>query len=146
MSILLNNKKARFNYEILSEHQAGLVLLGSEVKPTRNGQASISEAYCVFKGGELYITNMNISNSKQNVGVFLHDTTRERKLLLKRKELDKLKEEQTQKGLTIIPLKLLLTDSGLIKLVIGVGRGKKNFDKRISIKEKDIHRDLERNV
>ena len=139
--ILANNKKAKFNYEILSEYQAGIKLIGSEVKPSKKGKVSIAEAYCIFKGDELYITNMNIHNTETNIGVFAHDPTRERKLLLHRKELTKIKETTTQKGLTIIPLKLITTEEGLIKLLIGVGRGKNTVDKKSSIKERDIARD-----
>ena len=146
MAILVNNKKARFNYEIVSEYQAGIKLVGSEIKPTRKGKASIAEAYCTFKGSELFITGMNIHNSENNVGVFAHDTTRDRKLLLNRKELNKIKESLTQKGLTVIPLKLILTQEGLIKLIIGIGRGKKTVDKRNTLKEKDIKRNLEKEI
>ena len=146
MGVLVNNKKARFNYEILSEYQAGIKLVGSEIKPIRNGKVSISESYCLFRDNELFITGMNVHNSENNVGIFAHETTRDRKLLLNRKELNKIKDLLTQKGLTVIPLKLILTQEGLIKLLIGIGRGKKTVDKRNSIKEKDIKRNLEKEI
>jgi len=145
MKTIINNKKARFNYEIISEYQAGIKLVGSEVKQIKNGKASISEGYCIFKDDELFITGMNISNSDINVGVFAHDPIRERKLLLHRRELNKLKESVTIKGLTIVPLKVILTDTGFIKLKIAICRGMKTHDKRNSLKEKDLKREIERN-
>ena len=146
MGIIVNNKKAKFNYEVLTEYQAGLMLVGSEVKPAKGGKVSISEAYCVFKDNDLYITGMHISNPEISQKVFGHDETRERKLLLRKRELLKIKSEIATKGLTVVPLKLIVTDTGFLKLIIGVSRGKKNRDKRNSIKEKDIKRDIERTI
>ena len=146
MKVLINNKKAKFNYEVITEYQAGIKLVGSEVKPARNGKASISEAYCIFEDGEMYITGMNINNPEISGEVFGHDVTRNRKLLLKKKELIKIESDISKKGLTVVPLKLILTNSGHIKLIIGVCRGKKLHDKRQSIKERDIKRDTEKDI
>jgi SsrA-binding protein len=141
-SVSIVNKKAKFEYEFLQTETCGIQLLGSEVKSIRGGKASISEGYCYFNNGELFVKGMNISDYGFGSS---HDTTRDRKLLLKRKELNNL-ENQLTNGLTIIPYRLFLNDKGLIKMEIALARGKKLYDKRNSIKSRDIDRDMKRDL
>ena len=141
-SVSIINKKAKFEYEFLQTETCGIQLVGSEVKSIRGGKASISEGYCYFSNGELFVKGMNISDYGYGSS---HDTTRDRKLLLKRKELNNL-ENQLTNGLTIIPYRLFLNDKGLIKMEIALARGKKLYDKRNSIKSRDIDRDLKRDL
>jgi SsrA-binding protein len=141
-SVSIINKKAKFEYEFLQTETCGIQLVGSEVKSIRGGKASISEGYCYFNNGELFVKGMNISD--YGYGSF-HDTTRDRKLLLKRKELNNL-ENQLTNGLTIIPYRLFLNDKGLIKMEIALARGKKLYDKRETIKNRDIDRDMKRGI
>jgi SsrA-binding protein len=141
-SVSIVNKKAKFEYEFLQTETCGIQLVGSEVKSIRGGKASISEGYCYFNNGELFVKGMNISDYGFGSS---HDTTRDRKLLLKRKELNNL-ENQLTNGLTIIPYRLFLNDKGLIKMEIALARGKKLHDKRDSIKSRDIERDMKRDL
>jgi len=141
-SVSIVNKKAKFEYEFLQTETCGIQLVGSEVKSIRGGKASISESYCYFNNGELFVKGMNISD--YGYGSF-HDTTRDRKLLLKRKELNNL-ENQLTNGLTIIPYRIFLNDKGLIKMEIALARGKKLYDKRETIKNRDIDRDMKRGI
>jgi SsrA-binding protein len=141
-SVSIINKKAKFEYEFLQTETCGIQLLGSEVKSIRGGKASISEGYCYFNNGELFVKGMNISDYGYGSS---HDTTRDRKLLLKRKELNNL-ENQLTNGLTIIPYRLFLNDKGLIKMEIALARGKKLYDKRETIKNRDIDRDMKRDL
>jgi len=141
-SVSIINKKAKFEYEFLQTETCGIQLVGSEVKSIRGGKASISEGYCYFNNGELFVKGMNISDYGYGSS---HDTTRDRKLLLKRKELNNL-ENQLTNGLTIIPYRLFLNDKGLIKMAIALARGKKLYDKRETIKNRDIDRDMKRGV
>jgi SsrA-binding protein len=141
-SVSIVNKKARFEYEFIQTETCGIQLVGSEVKSIRGGKASISEGYCYFNNGELFIKGMNISDYGFGSS---HDTTRDRKLLLKRKELNNL-ENQLTNGLTIIPYRLFLNDKGLIKIEIALARGKKLYDKRETIKNRDIDRDMKRGI
>jgi SsrA-binding protein len=141
-SINIVNKKAKFEYSFIDTLIVGVSLLGSEVKSIRQGKASISEGYCYFNNGELFVKGMNISDYGYGSS---HDTTRDRKLLLKRKELNNL-ENQLTNGLTIIPYRLFLNDKGLIKMEIALARGKKLHDKRDSIKSRDIERDMKRDL
>jgi len=141
-SVSIVNKKARFEYEFIQTETCGIQLVGSEVKSIRGGKASISEGYCYFNNGELFIKGMNISDYGFGSS---HDTTRDRKLLLKRKELNNL-ENQLTNGLTIIPYRLFLNDKGLIKIEIALARGKKLYDKREAIKNRDIDRDMKRGI
>jgi SsrA-binding protein len=141
-SVSIVNKKAKFEYEFLQTETCGIQLVGSEVKSIRNGKASISEGYCYFNNGELFVKGMNISDYGFGSS---HDTTRDRKLLLKRKELNSL-ENQLTNGLTIIPYRLFLNDKGLIKVEIALAKGKKLYDKRDSIKSRDIERDMKRDL
>jgi len=136
------NKKAKFEYGFIQTEICGIQLVGSEVKSIRQGKVSISESYCYFNNGELFVKGMNISDYGYGSS---HDTTRDRKLLLKRKELNNL-ENQLTNGLTIIPYRLFLNDKGLIKMEIALARGKKLYDKRETIKNRDIDRDIKRNL
>jgi SsrA-binding protein len=141
-SVSIVNKKAKFEYEFLQTETCGIQLVGSEVKSIRGGKASISEGYCYFNNGELFVKGMNISDYGFGSS---HDTTRDRKLLLKRKELNNL-ENQLTNGLNIIPYRLFLNDKGLIKMEIALARGKKLYDKRETIKNRDIDRDMKRGI
>ena len=136
------NRKAYFEYEILEKFTAGIILQGSEVKSIRANKVSINEAYCYIKDGEAFIKNMHISEYSK-IGKFTnHDPIRDRKLLLNKKEISKLYGEIKQKGLTIIPLSIIFNDYGLIKLEIGLAKGKKLFDKRESARLKSINKQL----
>jgi len=132
------NRKARFNYNILDEYTSGIQLVGCEVKSIRLGHVSLEESYCYFKGNELFIKNMYIKPYEHSMNN--SDPIRDRKLLLKKSELNKLKSTISEKGLTIIPL--VLTVKNRVKLVIGVGKGKKLYDKRQAIKERDIKKQI----
>jgi SsrA-binding protein len=137
------NRRARFEYEIMEEFEAGMVLTGTEIKSLRSSKASITEAFCQFIDGELYIINMMIDEYK--LGTFYnHKTKRERKLLLHKRELLKLEKKLKDAGNTIIPLKLYINDRGRAKVLIALGRGKKLFDKREAIKDRESKRSLDR--
>lgn len=144
MILIVKNKKAYFDYEILDKYTAGIVLLGSEVKSIRNKDVSIKEAYCHIIDGEMWLKGLHISHFKQS-GIYQnHEPLRDRKLLLNKKEITKLHEKVSQKGLTIIPLRVIITNTGFIKIDIGLAKGKNNFDKRSSLKEKDLKREIDR--
>lgn len=138
------NRKAKFEYEILDKFEAGIVLTGTEIKSVRNGNANIKDSYAIIKNGEVFLLNMFISEYKEG-NIFNHEETRDRKLLLHKKEIKKISQMIEVQGLTIVPLKLYFKDNKL-KVLIGICRGKKNYDKRESIKERDIKRDVERNL
>ncbi len=139
----IKNKRARFEYFLSDEVIAGIVLSGTEIKSIRLGKAHITDAYCEFIKGELYIKNMFIS--EYVFGSYnRHEPRTERKLLLNRKELKKYEIKTKEKGYTIIPLKLFISEKGLAKLEIALARGKKLYDKRDSIKQKDVQRDMDR--
>jgi SsrA-binding protein len=139
-TINIVNKKARFEYEFIQTEVCGIQLVGSEVKSIRQGKVSISEGYCYFKDGELFVKGMNISD--YGFGSF-HETVRDRKLLLKRKELNGL-ETKLINGLTIVPYRVFLNEKGLIKMEIALSKGKKIHDKRETIKNRDLDRDMKR--
>ena len=136
----IENRKLRYNYFYSEEYKAGLSLKGSEVKAIRQRKANISEAYCMFTGNELYIKNMHIANS--NILSYGHEELRDRKLLLKKKELKKIKKYAEIKGNTIIPKCILIPDNGYIKIIICLCKGKHNYDKRNSIKQRDLEREM----
>ena len=142
--INIKNKRASFEYQLLEKYVAGIVLTGSEIKSIREGKVSLQEAYCDFMGNELFIKQMNIARYKQ-ASYNNHEPLRERKLLLNRKELKKLKKKLDEKGLTLVPLRMFINDRGLAKVEIALGKGKKLYDKRESIKERDVKRDIDRN-
>ncbi len=143
-SINIRNKKARFEYELLEKYTAGIVLSGTEIKSIRLSKASIAESFCEFnEAGELFIVNMTIEPYAFGTH-YNHKPKAARKLLLNKQELRKLRKDVQAKGLTIIPLRLFLNENGLAKLEIALARGKKLFDKRESLKERDNKRDLDR--
>ena len=141
--VFIKNKPATFEYAIEDRLTAGLVLTGSEIKSIRQGRVSFNDAYCLFNDGELWVKNLHISEYR-NTGYVSHDPMRERKLLLKKKELKKWFAKVREKGLTIVPLNIFINDAGLAKMEIGLGKGKKLHDKRDSIKARDTARDLQR--
>lgn len=142
-SVEIKNKRAKFDYEWLDTYTAGLQLVGTEVKSIRMGKASIAEAYCYMSDGELFIKGMNVTEWSHG-NIFNHNPIRERKLLLSKRELDKIDKSLKDQGITIVPTKLFISKKGWIKLNIAVAKGKKNYDKRQSLKEKDAKRDLAR--
>ncbi len=144
MKFIIKNKRAYFEYTIIDKYIAGIQLQGSEVKSIKDGKVSISEAYCFVTGGEIFIKGMHVSEYKQSGTHNNHIPVRDRKLLLKKKEIIKLSEKILQKGLTIVPLELILSDHGYIKLEIGLAKGKNLYDKRASIKSKDAKKEMER--
>ena len=128
-NVQIKNKKASYQYEFIDTYDAGLVLKGSEIKSIREGKASLQEAYCHIHDGELFIQNMNISPYKE--GAYAnHEPTRQRKLLLHKKEIERLKSKTEEKGLTIVPTRLYLNSRGLAKLQVALAKGKKLHDKR----------------
>ncbi|GGZ28328.1 SsrA-binding protein [Echinicola pacifica] len=141
--INIKNRKAKFEFEFIDTYVAGLSLVGTEIKSIREGKVSLKEAFCYFKRGELWVKQMHISPYSQ-AAHFNHDSVRERKLLLNKRELDKLESKMSEKGLAIVPVRIFINDRGLAKMEIALGRGKKLHDKREDIKKKDAKRDLDR--
>lgn len=137
------NRKALHDYDILERYTAGLMLTGAEVKSLRSGGGQLQDAFCAFKEGELYVLNMYIAPYKQ-AGYAWAGERRPRKLLLRREELERLRGRLTQKGLTLIPLRLYFSDRGWAKLEIGLAQGRRKYDKRQALREKETRRDLER--
>ncbi len=135
-NVQILNRKAHFNYEIEEELEAGIMLLGSEVKSVREGKANISEAYVGDIAGELFLINCNISEYK-GANQFNHPPKRQRKLLLHKKQLDKITGKMQIKGYSAMPLKIFFNKKGFAKVIVGIGRGKKLYDKRESIKKRD---------
>jgi SsrA-binding protein len=143
-NINIQNKKARFEFEILDTFTAGIQLTGTEIKSIRQSKARITESFCEFnEGGELFVVNMYIEEYI-NGNHFNHKAKSERRLLLQKRELKKLNREVQQSGLTIVPLKLFISDKGWAKLVIALAKGKKIHDKRNTLKDRDNKRDLAR--
>ena len=142
-TINIQNKKAKFDYEIIDTYTAGIVLTGTEIKSIRLGKAQIAESFCEFNNNELFAINTYIEEYAFG-NQFNHKSRSERKLLLNRRELKKLERDVEVKGLTIIPLKLFTNEKGIAKLEIGLCRGKKTYDKRESLKEQDTKRDIDR--
>lgn len=138
----INNRKAYHDYFVLDTLEAGIVLTGTEIKSVRENGANIKDSYAIIKNNEVFLLNMHISHYEQG-GVFNHDETRTRKLLLNKKEILKLKEKITLEGNTLVPLKLYFNHS-VLKVLLGVCKGKKNYDKRETIKERDIKREISR--
>ncbi|MEO1514484.1 MAG: SsrA-binding protein SmpB [Bacteroidota bacterium] len=137
------NRKAKFEYYFVDEFEAGIVLTGTEIKSIRAGHANLNDAYCVFRQGELYVRSLHVAEYKFGT-YYNHEPRRMRKLLLNKKELRKLERKVKEKGNTIVPYRLYVTDRGFAKLEIALAKGKKSFDKRASIKERDSKRDLDR--
>jgi SsrA-binding protein len=143
--IEIRNKRASFEYELLEGFTAGIVLTGTEIKSIRAGKASLADSYCYFVNGELYVKNMHIADYWW--GSFnQHDPRRDRKLLLTKKELRKLFRASREKGLTIVATRLYIAQNGYAKLNISLAKGKREYDKRHSIKEKDMRRDSDRDM
>ncbi len=141
--INIKNKKASFEYFLLEKFEAGLVLTGTEIKSIRAGKASLTESYCAFSKHELFVRNMHIAPYSH--GTYNnHEPKRERKLLLTARELKKLKSRLEEKGLTLVPTRLFINEKGLAKLEIALAKGKKLYDKRETIKKKDIQREIDR--
>jgi len=141
----IQNRRASFEYQFLETFTAGLVLQGTEIKSIRQGKANLTDAYCLFFQDELYVRNMHISTYEEGTH-YNHEPLKDRKLLLSKRELKKLIKELKNVGLTIIPTRLFISDKGYAKLNIALAKGKKTFDKRDDIKEKDIKRDMERSL
>ena len=142
-NINIKNRRASYEFEFIDKFVAGMQLQGTEIKSIREGKVQLQDAYCYFKNGELYIKQMHIAQFSEG-SYNNHVTDRERKLLLTKREMSKLESKLDEKGLSIVPLRLFITDRGFAKTEIALGKGKKLFDKRDSIKDKDIKRDLER--
>lgn len=141
--VQINNKKASHDYEFLEEYDAGIVLVGTEIKSIRAGKASLQDAYCYFDRGELYVRGMNIAQYFW-ASWGGHDPIRDRKLLLTKRELRRLAQAVKAKGLTIVATRAYISEGGYAKLHIALAKGKKEYDKRATIKEKDIRREMER--
>ena len=139
----IKNKRASFDYEFLDLYTCGIVLTGTEIKSIRQNKASLMDTYCIFIGGELWVKNMHIAEyfygSYNN-----HQARRDRKLLLTKKELRKLQQTDKTPGLTIVPVRMFINEKGLCKVVIALAKGKKEYDKRDSLKEKDDRREMDR--
>ena len=142
-NILIDNRKANYNYFLLEEYVAGIALIGCEVKSIRNRDVNMSDSYCTFVGNELIIKNMHISPYKNSGFAYGdYDPKRDRKILLTKRELRKLQRDVQTKGITIIPVNLYTTDKGLVKLTIAVAKGKHTYDKSQTIKERDLDREM----
>lgn len=142
-NILIRNKKASHDYFFLEQFTAGIQLTGTEIKSLRMGKANLSDSYCIFHDGELFIKGMNIAEYWWG-NMNNHDPLRERKLLLTSRELRKIERKVKETGLTIIPLKVFINERGLAKIEIAIARGKKEYDKREAIRQKDTQREIDR--
>ena len=143
LTMELSNRKAYYEYNIETKYIAGIVLSGTEIKSLRAGNASFNDSYCFFHKGELFIKSLHISEYSFG-NIHNHDPMQERKLLLQRKELRKLESKIKEKGYSIVPLKIFIAENGFAKVEIGLGRGKKIYDKRETIKERDTDREMKR--
>lgn len=143
--ITISNSKAYYNYFIQDEFIAGIMLEGTEIKSVRQGKVNLADSYCAFKGNEMFVVGMHISDY-ENASFKKHDPKRDRKILLTKRELKKLKIQVQEKGLTIVPINMFINDSGLAKVKIAVAKGKHTYDKKESLKQKDAKRDLENNL
>ena len=139
----IKNKKAHFNYEIGDTYTAGMVLTGTEIKSIREGRANLTDSYCVVDHGEVWVKGMHVSEyfygSYNN-----HESRRDRKLLLSKKEIAKIAKQSSDAGFTIVPLRIFINEKGYAKIVIGIVKGKKEYDKRQTIKEREDRRDIDR--
>lgn len=142
-NISIKNKKATFDYELIERFVAGIKLVGTEIKSIRNGRVNLTDSFCTLIRGEMYVINLHISEYELGT-CNNHIAKRERKLLLNKKEIQKLEKKIKESGLTIVPTKLFVNDRGLAKLEIALARGKKTYDKRESLKTKDAKRDMDR--
>lgn len=142
--IEINNRKAKFDYQIFDTYEAGIVLTGTEIKSIRQGNCNIKDSYVIIKNNEAYVINMHISPYEEG-NIFNHEETRTRKLLLHKKEILKLNDKLKISGYTIVPLKIYF-NKNKAKMLIGLAKGKKNYDKRESLKEKDMKREMEKQI
>ncbi len=142
-TVNIKNRKASFEFEFIEKVVAGMVLMGTEIKSIREGKATLNDAYCYFNRDELYVKQLHITPYNQ-AAHFNHVSDRERKLLLSKKEIEKLQSKMDEKGLTIIPIRLFINDRGFAKLEIALARGKKLHDKRQDMKAKDAKREMDR--
>jgi SsrA-binding protein len=145
IKVITSNRKAYFQYFLLDTYKAGIVLSGTEVKSMRAGKVSLSDAYCYFKNGELWLKNVHIAEYL-NGGYQNHVPKRERKLLMQKRELQRLEAKLKERGYTIVPISLFFNERNLVKVEIALSKGKKSFDKRHTIKDRDAKRDMARNV
>lgn len=141
--IQIKNKRAYFDYHVIEKYEAGLALLGTEIKAIRQGKANMTDAFCMFIGNVLYVRNLHISEYSHS-SFHHHDIKRDRILLLHKKELRKLKVKGEEKGYTIVPLRIFTNDRGFAKIEIALATGKKEFDKRDSIKDRESRREMDR--
>ena len=142
-NILIDNRKARFEYFLEEDYTAGIVLRGCEIKSVRNKDVNMSDSYCTFINGELYVKNLHISPYKNaNFTYQDYDPKRDRKLLLKKRELKRLEQSVKFKGYTIVPVNVFITEKGLVKMTISLAKGKHTYDKSKSIKERDLDREM----
>jgi SsrA-binding protein len=141
--INIRNRQAGFEYELLDKYIAGMVLTGTEIKSIREGKVNLQDGYCYFNREELYVRGINITPYAQGTH-YNHEATRERKLLLKRSEMKKIEGKTEEKGLTLVPTRLFINDRGLAKLEIALAKGKKQHDKRDTIRDRDAKRELNR--
>lgn len=141
--INIKNKQATFQYELIEKFVAGIVLMGTEIKSIREGKVNLQDGYCYFNNGQVFTKGINITPYAQGTH-YNHEAARERKLLLKKSEISRLESKVEEKGLTLIPVRLFISERGFAKLEIALARGKKTHDKRESIKERDVKRELAR--
>jgi SsrA-binding protein len=144
-NVNIENRRAKFDYQFLEKHVAGMVLTGTEIKSIREGKAALVDSYCYFRNDELYIRNMHIAEYSEGTH-YNHEPNRERKLLLSRQELNKLQKKLKDQGLTVVPVRLFIAESGYAKLEIALAKGKKEFDKREAIKKRDTEREINRKL
>lgn len=142
-NINIKNRKVTFEYELIEKFVAGMKLLGTEIKSIRNGKSNLSDSYCQFYGNELFVKNLHISEYEMGTHSN-HEAKRDRKLLLNRKELQKMEKKVKESGYTIVPVRLFINDRGLAKIEIALAKGKKVYDKRESLKQKDANREMDR--
>lgn len=141
MKIVASNKKAYFNYEIIESLEAGIALLGSEVKSIREGRVSLKDSYAEIKNGEVFLLHMNVSPYEQ-ANIFNHEPLREKKLLLHRQEIKRLIGKIREKGYTLIPTKVILNEKGKVKVEVCLAKGKRTYEKKRAIKERELEREV----
>jgi SsrA-binding protein len=141
----IKNRQASFEYFIDARYEAGMVLLGTEVKSLRDGQANFADSYCLIHKGEMWLKNLNIAQYSHGT-VNNHDPVRDRKLLLQKREINKIESKLKEKGYTLVPLRIFFNEKNLAKIEIGLAKGKKQHDKRESIKQKEMQREMKRHL
>ena len=142
--IEINNRKAHFDYEILDTYETGIVLTGTEIKSVRQGNVNLKDSYAIIRNNEVFLLNMHISEYKEG-NIFNHDEKRTRKLLLHKKEILKIRDKVELEGITLVPLKLYFSKNK-VKILLGIAKGKKTYDKRESIKKRDIEREIKKQM